>query len=123
MYQTAVQPYNQALQKTGYYQRNQQGYRPPRRSLGGQHLAATERVTRYGEGYSPRTAARLYGGRPPAAAQYPPVAGWQQQRPLQQTQMQATTRPQVAARTYTAQPWGGNQAVRRQPRQQQRWGW
>jgi len=120
---------NLALQQTGYYRRNQQGYRPPRRSLGGQHLSADQRTMRYGEGYDPRTAAKMYGGRPTSGQPQQVIQRLPNtyRQPLQQTQMQAVTRPQVAASTYTQQPWGGVQAVRRQKRQQvpqqAQWGW
>jgi len=119
----AYAPMNLALQQTGYYQRNQQGYRMPRRSLGGQHTPAGQRVMQYGKGYDPRTAANMYGGRPPQVQTQPQWNPPQVQQNLPQwSQAQAVTRPQIAPSTYATQPWGGNQAVRRRPQQKQ-WGW
>jgi hypothetical protein len=72
-----------------------QGYRMPRRHIGGEHYPAWARQQSPGMGYSPRTAGR-FGG-----------------RPRQMDQMQAMTRPQWSPRAYNQQPWGGNRAVPR----------
>jgi hypothetical protein len=89
-------------------QNQAQGYRMPRRAVGGQHLNAYQRMqqpTAYGQGYSPYAAGQ-FGGRPPMQGGY----GYQAPN-----QMQQMGRYQFSPRTYNMQPWGGTQAVQRRP--------
>ena len=97
-----------------------QGYIPPRRQVGGQHLPYQQRMLRQQQqGYNPATAGGLYGGRP-AQVPYQYPRGYQQMN-----QAQAMTRYQFPASAYIQQPWGGSRAVQRQPVQypQQVRGW
>lgn len=88
---------NLALRRAG------QGYIPPRRSLGGQHMTTGERQAAHPyAGYSPQTAGQ-FGGRPVGGGQAPMV------------QPQALTRNTMPARSYIRRPFGGRSAVVRQP--------
>lgn len=107
-----AQPGRRYGQQAGYGR----GYIPPRQAIGGwQQPYGMQRQNPNYMGYAPRTAG-MYGGRPPMVPQQgtmmPQPMGMYPQRPPM-TQQDAMMRPQYSPYAYTAQPWGGYQAVPR----------
>ena len=95
-YRMMQQQQGQVQRPYGQEQGFGQGYRMPRRQVGGEHYPSWARQASPGQGYSPRTAGQ-FGG-----------------RPRQMNQMQAMTRPAFSPAAYNRQPWGGTRAVPRQ---------
>jgi len=113
--QSAPPPQGTVNRRFGQVQGIGQGYRPPRRSYGDQHQNAYGRQQSYGSGYSPRTAAVMYGGRPRGSGQH--------QMPQWGNQTNALTGYGQNPTSYIQQPYGGRNAVTRHPSfgQQRQW--